>query len=312
MSMGRLLASSTAVALLMALAAPALAAVPPGTLDANHACSGAACNVQGKVFYPSVNAPVSPGSTDAVTLGQTFKPTVSGGLTGVSIDVGRLSGVVVPVTLTVQVVTIDGGGVPQIGNVLASEDIATGTADWPSAGNHGWLDVTFSSPPAVTAGQGYAIVLGPSALSATPWLTWEIDSTSDGAYADYADGEAYGGSLDRTTGNWVWNRMFDWLAGSGTGNADFAFRTYVEAAAPTATPTAQPTATPTAQPTATGTTQPTDGTPSVDVTIPPTDVAGAARTETATPGWLALLVVLGGITAALLPVNRLRQVRRRR
>jgi hypothetical protein len=290
MSKGRFLASATAMALVMSIAGPASAAVPPGTLDANHACSGSDCNVP-DASYPSVNAPVGPGSTDAASLGQTFTPATSGHLTGVSLDVGVYSGdtVVVPASLTVEIVTTDGGGVPQIANVLASENVATGTADWPAAGDHGWLDVTFSSPPAVTAGHVYAIVLGPSALPANPWMLWEIDSTSAGAYSDYAGGEAYGGSLYHGTGSWVWNTMYSWLADGGTGTADFAFRTYVEAPAATASPGA-----------------------TFVPTQPPTDIVSVARTETATQGWLGLLIAVVGFAAVAFAVASVRPARRRR
>lgn len=231
----RTLATSAAAGLLV-LGAATAALAATGTLDQQHACAGDVCNDQ--TAYPNVNAPVAPGSTQAVTLAQTFTPGVSGQLTDVGLFVAVLDGVVYPASLEVRIVELDGSGNPDMsGSPLASTNVPI--ASLPAPGTTAWAEVAFAAPATLVAGTTYAIALGPSPLGSAPWMLWQMDVSSTGAYADYAGGEAMGASLPNA-GSWTWNLMYDWVAGSGTGTADFAFRTYMVEAA--ATPSAEPTA----------------------------------------------------------------------
>jgi hypothetical protein len=229
----RTLATSAATGLLVLTAATSAMAAT-GTLDQQHACAGDVCNDE-TTAYPSVNAPVAPGSTQAVTLAQTFTAGVSGQLTDVSLYLGVLGGqgVVYPASLEVRIVALDGSGNP---NMSASPLASTGVpiASLPAPGTTGWVEIAFASPATLVAGTTYAIALGPSPLASTPWLVWQMDVSSAGAYVNYAGGEAMGASLPNA-GSWTWNLMYAWVAGSGTGTADFAFRTYMVEAAPTST-----------------------------------------------------------------------------
>jgi hypothetical protein len=237
------------------------------------------------VYYQSVNAPVVPGSTDAVTLAQTFTAGVSGTLTDVSLYVSVLAGdgMSYPANLTVAVVGLDGSGHPEMGGTpLGSADVPV--ADLPGPGVTGWFDVSFLTPFAVVAGSRYAIVLGASTLGTNPWLSWEMDSSSAGAYMDYPGGEAMAASVP-SGGSWTWNDLYDWVANGGTGTADMAFRTYVQAAAATPTP--------------------------LIPTPPPTDTVAAGPARTDSQGWLALLATLGVIATVAIVGDRVRTAARR-
>jgi hypothetical protein len=282
----RTVATSAAAGLLV-LGAATTALAASGTLDQQHACAADVCNDESA--YPDVNAPVAPGSTQAVTLAQTFTPGVSGQLTDVSLFVAVLSGqgVVYPASLEVRVVELDGSGNPDVGATpLASTSVPI--ASLPAPGTTAWVEIAFASPATLVAGTTYAIALGPSPLGSAPWLVWQMDVSSAGAYVDYAGGEAMGASLPNA-GSWTWNLMYDWVAGSGTGTADFAFRTYVVAAAPTPTPTPASSAEPTTSADA--------------VTPPPTSIVDQPTTGTAEPigTIIALLAVtaIGGLVVGL-------------
>jgi hypothetical protein len=289
----RTLATSAAAGLLV-LGAATSALAASGSLDQQHACAGDVCN-DASTAYPSVNAPVAPGSTQAVTLAQTFTPGVSGQLTDVGLFVGVLAGqdVTYPASLEVRIVPLDGSGNPDMSaSPLASTSVPI--ASLPAPGTTGWAEVAFASPATLVAGTSYAIALGPSPLGNAPWLIWQMDVSSAGAYADYAGGEAMGASLPNA-GSWTWNLLYDWIAQGGTGTADFAFRTYmVEAqATPTPAPTPTPTPTPTPGPTASA------GAP----TPPPTSVVDEPTTDTTGPigTIIALLAVtaMGGLVISL-------------
>jgi hypothetical protein len=282
----RTLATSAAAGLL-ALGAATSALAATGTLDQQHACAGDVCNEA--AAYPSVNAPVAPGNTQAVTLAQTFTAGVSGQLTDVGLYLGVLGGqgVVYPASLEVRIVALDGSGNPNMTAIpLASTSVPI--ASLPVPGTTAWVEIAFASPATLVAGTAYAIALGPSPLANAPWMVWQLEVSSAGAYVNYAGGEAMGASLPNA-GSWTWNLMYDWVAGSGTGTADFAFRTYVVAAAPTPTPTPASSAEPTTSADA--------------VTPPPTSIVDQPTTGTAEPigTIIALLAVtaIGGLVVGL-------------
>jgi hypothetical protein len=311
-------ASVAVILALLGAATPVFAVT--GNLDQQHVCAGGTCNDQ-TTGYPSVNAPVAPGSTQAVTLAQTFTPGVSGQLTDVSLSIGVLTGqgIVYPASLEVRIVELGGSGYPDMtASPLASTDIPI--AALPAPGTTGWVDVAFATSATLVAGTTYAIALGPTPLASTPWMIWQMDVSSAGAYADYAGGEAMGASLPNA-GSWTWNLMYDWVATVGSGTADFAFRTYMVEAAPTPTPTPSstptPTPTPSSTPTPTGSPDPS-ATSSVApsgsaaaVTPPPTATLDQPATNTA--GSVGMIVVLlAGIVLGVLVFARPRSSRGRR
>lgn len=287
----RTLATSAAAGLLV-LGAATSALAASGSLDQQHACAGDVCN-DTTTAYPSVNAPVAPGSTQAVTLAQTFTPGVSGQLTDVGLFVGVLAGegVVYPASLEVRIVPLDGSGNPDMSaSPLASTDVPI--ASLPAAGTTGWVEIAFAAPATLVAGTAYAIALGPSPLGSAPWLVWHLDVSSAGAYVDYAGGEAMGASLPNA-GSWTWNLLYDWIAQGGTGTADFAFRTYMIEAQ--ATPSPEPTS------------------PAVVPTLPPTTIADQPTTDTTEPiGTIVALLAVTAIGGVVISLVRPRPSRRHR
>ena len=196
----------------------------------------------------------------AVKLAQTFTAGKTGTLTSVDLDM-RGSGSVT-VTLTGATNGILDHNVVPIGAPLATATASVTTASM------GWVKFSFASPYAITSGNFYSIVFSPGVASV------------GGSSTNYGGGRAliYNGSWATVASKYP----------SG-GATDWAFRTWVKAAAPKATPTPKataaaskkpPTATPSVAPTATLT--PTDA-----PTASPTAIAAAATTApaaTATPG----------------------------
>ncbi len=291
----RLAAGIAAAAVLLSLAGQVLAAAPPGTLDQKHECAAADCNTianpfvtGGDALYPAWYS--QNGSTEGVTvdLAQTFTAGMTGKLTGVEIyangrDVGGVGGP--PTTFTVRVQSTTGADHHPTGTVLA-----TATVPYPASTTAGWVTVTFASQPSVTAGTTYAITLADLAWQ-TPvdaWLRWELDSSTNGAYTNYAGGEAWAA----TGSSWV--TLFQVISDGGSGgSADLAFRTFVQAAAASPTPTARPTARPTG-------------------TLPATSTAAGSGTGSE-PGDPLVLAVFGLSLAGLLLGMRLpRRTARRR
>jgi hypothetical protein len=287
----RTLATSAAAGLLVLTAATSAMAAT-GTLDQQHACAGDVCNNE-TTAYPSVNAPVAPGSTQAVTLAQTFTPGVSGQLPDVSVFVSVLGGdgVVYPTSLEVRIVELDGSNNPDMtASPLASTSVPI--ASLPAAGTTGWVEIAFASPATLVAGTTYAIALGPSPLANAPWMIWQMDDSSAGAYVDYVGGEAMGASRP-DGGSWTWNLLYDWVAGSGTGTADFAFRTYMIEAQ--ATPSPEPTAS------------------AVVPSMPPTSTVDQPTTGTTEPiGTVAALLAMTAIGGLVIGLVRPRPSRGRR
>lgn len=284
----RLAAGMAALLMTVAATGSALAAVPPGTLDQKHECGASGCNSQssnGSVVHPDAEYPLwysQNGNNGAsVGLGQTFTAGISGTLTGVELFLYTLDANV-PSNLTIRIESTS-SGLPS-GTVLATATVATSSIPTTA----GWVSATFATPPTVAAGTAYAITLPDlPQQDVSPWLVWGLDSTATAAYADYPGGEAYASVAGS------WKSMTSVLTDGGSGHSDLAFRTYVQAAAATPTPTTRPTATPfvPSQP-------PTD-------TVAPTSTPGAG-------GASALLGLLAAVAAVALIVPAGRPRRRRR
>lgn len=221
----------------LAVAGSALAVVPAGTLDQHHECAATDCNVSGVAAYPHWYSQNGSAEGDVVNLGQTFTAGVTGKLTKVELYL-QLRDATIPASFDVHVVST-AAGVPQNGTVLATATVSTSGGSWASVGTAAWIPVVFAAPPTVTAGKKYAIILSDAAFLRNSWLVWEMDSdTGTPAYTDYAGGDALASIKASADATDTWASMFEILNDGGSGNADFAFRTFVAAAAPTPTPTA--------------------------------------------------------------------------
>ncbi len=127
---------------------------------------------------------------------QTFTAGITGKLTDVQLD---LRGTIPQ--FTVAITPVDGSGQPQVGSPLAT---AAGTEA--TNNQYAWIDVVFSNPAKVVAGQQYTIVLSSTSENGTAgaYIVWQIDlgpgfkDNSGTACADgiYAGGRAFGQGSD--------------------------------------------------------------------------------------------------------------------
>lgn len=291
----RRVAAGIAAILLTLTAAGSALAIVPGTLDQQHACAAADCNTPTEGFYPhwySGNGTGNNDSTAEETIGQTFMAGKTGPLTAVSLFLAGIDGAPPPASFTVGVTAVSGSGMPNLASVLATGTVTTSATTLSSSMIPAWVTVVFATPPTVTAGQKYAIVLGVSPWSGVnAWMRWAIDSSNTAAYTDYTGGEAVAATRPRSIDPWSWQTMASILSDGGAGTADFAFQTFVGAPAATPSPTAPPTPSPTlpSQP-------PTDGTQA--------HVAGTGS------GGALLVGVLALVAMAALAVPRPRRRRR--
>src|SRR3974390_1470483 len=251
MTRRRLAAALAALALTLGAAGTALAVIP-GTLDQSHDCVATHCNTANTALYPhwySGNGTGNNDSTGRVTLGQTFTAGRSAHLTAVSLYLAGIDGAAPPATFTVGVVATDSQGVPNLGSAIAAGSVTTADTTIATSTDPAWVTVVFATPPTVTAGHKYAIVLGLAGWQDQAWMRWALDTTvGEGAYTDYAGGEAMAATQPKSSDPWNWQTMISVLTDGGSGTADFGFRTYVAAATtPSAVPTQPPTdaATPT-------------------------------------------------------------------
>ena len=289
-------------AIALGAAGSALAVTPPGTLDQKHECGAAPanCNLSGEVVYPKWYSEVNPPVVGAtVALAQTFKPSTSGPLAAVELYV-QYTELASPAPLKVSILKTV-GGIPQMQTPLATTTVDTQAAG--ASTSPSWILVTFSTPATLTAGTLYAIALGNGDQS-TPWLQWQADASWAGTYTDYANGEAMVGTHATAAPNNDWYDLFQItsLSDGQSGNADYAFRTYMGAAGPAPTPTATAAPTTAATPTAT---------PFVP-TQPPTDAAPAGQGGSGSSGVLPVVLALGGLAAVALLAPRRRGAARRR
>lgn len=144
-------------------------------------------------------------------LAQSFTPSVSGQLDKISVYLGNSSGSTSPVTAEIR--TYSGGPTETI---LASTSVVV-----PYSFSGAWTDFVFSSPPSLTAGTGYAIVLtGPNSIN---WY----GSTDYNSYVNGAAWRLYTNGTSGDTTDDYWTTSFPSTFG------DFAFRTYRLLHAPT-------------------------------------------------------------------------------
>jgi hypothetical protein len=147
------------------------------------------------------------GGSGVANYAQTFTVGMAGKLTGVDLN---LQGVEVATTVDVTIQSLNGSGFPN------GTHLASGSATAPAT--TGWVHFALTPMISVTVGQVYAIVFTINGQPNAPWEVW-------GAITNpYAGGEAQ----DASSG---WHGLQD------VTTSDFAFRTYVDAAAKSAPPT---------------------------------------------------------------------------
>lgn len=267
----RFAATGAALALTLAVAGTALAVVAiPGVLDQSHVCADTACNTSNAALYPVGYGDLPVEQRVKVSIGQTFTAGKTGKLTAVSLYLGSAEGKTPP-TLTVALAATDAKGLPNVDAILAFGTVPT--TDFDSSVIPSWVTLVFATPASVVAGHTYAILLG-GIEPDNAWVRWAIDVMDPNPYPDYPGGEAVTGfqpvsELDAEA-PWTWQALGPVLADTTGVKADFAFRTYVEAAS---TPTQ-----------------------------PPTDTAAAPSGGSGASGLLALGALLAAISLAALAV----------
>jgi hypothetical protein len=279
-----LAALAAAGTIAVAAAGPALAINPP-TLDQHHECAAADCTLgTSNVPYPVWLSPQTPVPDNSpVGMAQTFTPSVTGPLSKVELYLKLLDSSGTPAPFDVVIVPLI-GGIPHPATPLATQTVPTpvaGTSPWGAIGSAAWIPVTFTTPATLTAGTKYAIVVGWQ-LPGGSWLSWEADASYASPYTDYVGGDAMVGTHVSIAYNFYDLFQSPVLSDSQTGNADFAFRTYVGAAA-TPTPTAAP-----------------------RVTVPPTDASMPADPAQPSSGLPLLVLAIAGLAglAVLLTPKR--------
>lgn len=136
-------------------------------------------------------------------IAQSFTPTTTGVLSRISVYLGKTG---MPSTNLTLHITTDNGGKPSSSDIANTSITPTQVGTSPS-----WIDSSFASPPTLTTGTKYWIVLDSSSDSSSNYWNWRKDST--GAYASNTG--KYTSSW--STGNPVW---------TDTGG-DHAFRVWI-------------------------------------------------------------------------------------
>ena len=203
-------------------------------------------------------------------LGQTFVAGLTGKLDTVQLHTSVFVQINLPVQpslagMTVEIRTTSGSPALPTSTVLATQVLAPSDIL-----NGNWSTVTFTTAADVVAGTGYAIVITPSGGS-------EWDGNCVGI--NYGPGRGYvlDGSSWVTVPQFAINRS---LNGPSYCESEFAFRTFVTAPAPTASPT-----------------------------TPPTNTGGSNSGDS--PSNLSYLLVFGGIAAAAVVAAFASNTRRR-
>lgn len=140
--------------------------------------------------------------SDRLDVAQSFKPSVSNYLSKVSLKLKKYG---TPADITVRIMG-DNGGMPHKNNVLASGTLTANLV----TGQYGFVDVTFTTSPYLTADTPYWIMLDTSSNNSNYW-SWSADSL-----------QGYTGGSAIWTSNWqaknpVWNTIM----------ADLGFRTFM-------------------------------------------------------------------------------------
>lgn len=136
-------------------------------------------------------------------IAQSFTATASGALPKVSVYLAKVGNPTSNITLRI---TTDNGNKPN------SSDITSGTIAYTSVGTSpSWIDVSFSSPPTLTNGTKYWIVLDYGSNAAANYWNWRKDNSN-----------AYAGNTGKYTSNWS-SGSASWTDVGG----DLAFKAWI-------------------------------------------------------------------------------------
>lgn len=143
-------------------------------------------------------------STASRDIAQSFTAPVAGALNKVSVYLAKIG---IPASNITLRITKDSGGKPDRNGELANGTIALSQVG--TAGS--WIDVSLASPPALTNGTKYWIVLDYGANSATNYWNWRKDTT-----------DGYAGNTGRYADDWS-SSLATWVNAGG----DLSFRVWV-------------------------------------------------------------------------------------
>ena len=136
---------------------------------------------------------------------QSFTPANSGQLVKISLYLKKTGS---PTNRTVRLITNNSGNPSK--TLVAAGSYGTLTASQVSQASYGWIDVTLNTPPTVTAGTKYWIVID-SFLDSDNYFIWGKDS-----------GDTYAGGTGKYSPNWN-AASPSW----STANGDFGFRVWL-------------------------------------------------------------------------------------
>lgn len=171
----------------------AAAGVPP-TANQQTDCQGSNC--QDFVFGKNIDG------QERLDVGQSFKPTLADKIRKVSLRVKKIGS---PSDVTVRIMG-DDGGKPNKNNVLASGTLNASLV----TDSYGWIDVTFSTNPTLSADTNYWMMADTSS-NATNFWSWQNDLAQS-----YVRGEPKW-SPNWSVGNPSWNSF----------SGDLSFKAYM-------------------------------------------------------------------------------------
>lgn len=161
--------------------------------DQQNDCSGANCDLNGFIF----------GNNNQLDVAQSFKPSTSTTLNKVSLNLRKVG---LPANPTVRIMA-DNNGSPDKNAVLTSGTLSADQV----TNQFGFVDVVFSSAPALTANTTYWIMIAAQTLNSSNYWAWSEDLAQS-----YTRGIPKW-SADWRTGNPIWTVI----------NGDLGFKTWM-------------------------------------------------------------------------------------
>lgn len=161
--------------------------------DQQNDCSGVNCDLNGFIF----------GNNNQLDVAQSFKPSTSTTLNKVSLNLRKVG---LPANPTVRIMA-DNNGSPDKNAVLTSGTLSADLV----TNQFGFVDITFSSAPALTANTTYWIMIAAQSLNSSNYWAWSEDLAQS-----YTRGIPKW-SADWRTGNPVWTVI----------NGDLGFKTWM-------------------------------------------------------------------------------------
>lgn len=162
--------------------------------DQQTDCDGSNCTDY--IFGKSISGEVR------LDVAQSFKPGINEVLNKVSIKIKKVGS---PADVTVRILS-DSSGKPNKNGVLATGTLYTNLV----TGNYGWIDVAFTTLPALTADTTYWLMISTTSSFSNYWI-WQNDLAQS-----YSRGQPKW-SADWKTGNPTWGNI----------TGDLSFKTYM-------------------------------------------------------------------------------------